>query len=215
MLKKPVFLTSVFFIMIVLLAGCSRGGTAPTPSTKPPVATAVPAVSEAAPAAPQAQAVVQPTAKPAASAPSTAQPAAVEEISVRSGRLTGAMDVREAPDEAANVLGQLPEGSLIIVTGASGEWYEMVYGGGAGGHGWIPQSAVSFEQPTATPVPATPTAVGVAAADGTCRHGGNSSQSRRQTARCGRIQAGGVELGREVGLSNSKRRRDLHHASRW
>ena len=83
---------------------------------------------------------------------------------MRSGRLTGAMDVREAPDQAANVLGQLPEGALIIVTGASGEWYEMVYGGGAGGHGWIPQSAVSFELPTATPVPATPTAVSVAAA---------------------------------------------------
>ncbi len=83
---------------------------------------------------------------------------------MRSGRLTGVMDVREAPDEAAKVLGQLPEGSLIIVTGASGEWYEIVYGGGAGGHGWIPQSAVSFELPTATPVPATPTAVGAAAA---------------------------------------------------
>ena len=74
---------------------------------------------------------------------------------MRSGRLTSATDVREAPDEAANVLGQLPEGSLIIVTGASGEWYEMVYGGGAGGHGWIPQSAVTFELPTATPVPVT------------------------------------------------------------
>lgn len=164
MLRKPVFLTSALFIMVVLLAACSRAGTAPTPSTKPQVATAVPAVPEAVPATPQAQAVVQPTSKPLASTPSVAQPAAVEEISVRSGRLTGVMDVREAPDQAANVLGQLPEGSLIIVTGASGEWYEMIYGAGAGGHGWIPQSAVTFELPTATPVPVTPTAVGVAAA---------------------------------------------------
>jgi len=164
MLKKSVFLTSALIIMVMLVAGCSRGGTAPTPSTKPQVATAVPAVPEVVQAAPQAQMAVQPTAKPLASAPSAAQPAAVEEVSVRSGRLTDSADVREEPDQAASVLGQLPEGALVIVTGASGEWYEMVYGGGAGGHGWVAQSAVSFERPTATPVPVPPTAVGVAAA---------------------------------------------------
>ncbi len=161
--KRTLFLFSALIIIVVLLAGCSRGGTAQTPAPKPQAASPAPAVKEAVQAAPQASVAAQPTATSLAPKPSAVKPADVEEISVRSGRLTGSADVREEPDQAAAVLGQLPEGALVIVTGASGEWYEMVYGGGAGGHGWVAQSAVSFELPTATPVPVPPTAVAVAA----------------------------------------------------
>lgn len=77
---------------------------------------------------------------------------------VRTGRLAADADVRERPDEAAPVIGQLAQGALVIVTGELDSWVEIIYGNAAGGHGWIPQSAVSFERPVRTPAAKAPTA---------------------------------------------------------
>jgi dipeptidyl aminopeptidase/acylaminoacyl peptidase len=137
---------------LMLLVGCSalqRGATPPSPDpvSSAPVATA--ALSQPTLRAP----VPTATPRPARVVLAT-DPTPTVEIAVRSGRLVSAVDVRVQPDGAA--VGQLPAGALAIVTGSRGDWLEIISGDAPDGHGWIPQSAVSFAaaQPA---VEATPT----------------------------------------------------------
>lgn len=130
--------------LALLLAGCAgrdnaQPASSPTPASSAP--TALPA--SASPARPVV--TVTPTPPPPASTASqaTAAPGITESV-VRSGRLVSAADVRAAPDGA--VVGQLPAGALAIVTGSRGDWLEIISGDAPDGHGWIPQSMVSFAQ---------------------------------------------------------------------
>lgn len=83
------------------------------------------------------------------------------------------IQVYEEPTAGRSPIGQLPEETLVIVTGESGDWWEIVYPRARSGHGWTLKAGlelVEFEdqsqaaQPTRpavqeTPVPAsTPTA---------------------------------------------------------
>lgn len=161
MLKRLFFLTSGLLLAFAL-AGCARGGATPTSAPPAPAVTSAPTRQQPAAATPETRAAAQPTATKAPRS-SIVEPTPTIEIFVRSGRLTDSVAVRLEPDQAATVLGELPEDASIIATGTSGEWYEIVYGGGPGGHGWVPQAAVSFELATPTPVP-SPTLAAVAAA---------------------------------------------------
>lgn len=154
-MPKRFSFTLVVFVFGLMLAACARGTVEPTPTPAAPLPSPVATVEEVGQAASEAPAA-PPTAT-AAPQPASAEPTPTAEIFVRSGRLVEATDVRLDPDQSAAVLGQLPQDAAVIVTGIRGDWYEMIYGGAPGGHGWVPQDAVSFELATATPVPA-PTA---------------------------------------------------------
>ncbi len=165
MLKRIFFFTVGLFLAFTLVA-CTRGEATPTSAPPAPAASPVPTRQQAAPATPATRDVAQPTATKAAQ-PSIVEPTPTAEIFVRSGRLTASAEVRLEPGQAAAVLGELPKDASIIATGMSGEWYEIVYGGGPGGHGWVPQTAVSFELSTPTPVPSPTPAAAAAVAEST------------------------------------------------
>jgi hypothetical protein len=158
MLKRFSSFVGLLILGLTLVA-CARGTAEQTPTPAASLPSPVATVAEAAQTAVETPAPL-PTAT-AVSQPTSAEPTPTVEIFVRSGRLTGATDVRLDPDQSAAVLGQLPQDAAVIVTGIQGDWYEMIYGGGPGGHGWVPQDVVSFELATATPVP-SPTATAVA-----------------------------------------------------
>ncbi len=131
----------VLFLVVglaLLLAGCS----AMQPDAAQPASTpiATPASGQSTPR------VAAPTATPSPARVVLATgPTPTVEIAVRSGRLLSAADVRVQPDGAA--VGQLPAGALAIITGSRGDWLEIIFGDAPGGHGWIPQAAVSFATP--------------------------------------------------------------------
>ena len=115
--------------------------TSPVPTPTRPAATPTPAAISAAGDAGQPVATdVPPT------------PAATEAFDIRSGKLLAEADLRAEADAAADVLGQKPAGAIVVVTGARGDWYEIVSGLANDGHAWLPKSAVTFEltSPTAT-----------------------------------------------------------------
>lgn len=173
-MKNRLLLLPVLLVGLAL-AGCAVGN---RPSPTPP---ALPTSAEPA-ATPTRRATPVPTAtaSAAAAANSSDQPAAqetappaVEESDIRSGKLLAATELRAAADASAAVLGEKPAGAIVVVTGASGDWYQIVSGLGSGGHAWLLKSAVTFElaDPTATPTlsptpepTAAPAATGVAAA---------------------------------------------------
>jgi hypothetical protein len=78
---------------------------------------------------------------------------------VRTGRLAVDADVRLQPDATAAIAGQLRQNALVVVTGASGAWLEIISGAAPGGYGWVPQDAVRFESPSAIAGPTTPSAL--------------------------------------------------------
>ena len=119
----------VTLLAMLILASCARG------QPVQPVASPTVSSQNASPATPEPPlAAVQPPASPTTTRPA-AEATPTAEILVRTGRLPADVDVRSQPDQAASVLGRLPEGASVIVTGATGEWLEIIYGGGRGGHG--------------------------------------------------------------------------------
>lgn len=139
--------------LALLLAGCSAlqpdaAQPASTPISSAPVAT--PASGQSTPR------VAAPTATPS---PANATPTAADAVPsgqavVRSGRLLSDVDVAEQP--GGDAAGRLPAGALAIITGSRGDWLEIIFGDAPGGHGWIPQAAVSFATPQ-RPVEPAPT----------------------------------------------------------
>jgi dipeptidyl aminopeptidase/acylaminoacyl peptidase len=151
MMNIRLMLLVVVGMALMLLAGCSamQGGAiqpSPAPLSSGPVAT--PASS-----LPTLRAAVSTATPPPERSALAADPTPTVELVVRSGRLVSAADVRVQPDGEA--VGQLTAGALAIITGSRGEWLEIIFGDAPGGHGWIPQSSVSFAaaQPAAEPVP--------------------------------------------------------------
>lgn len=128
-----------------------------------------PAIASPAPLPQASAAAGQPTRQPTptsrlarptvATAKASPTPAASPEAVVRSGRIALApADILRAPEDRAEKLGQLPAQALVIVTAERGDWLEIVYAGGPGGHGWVKQSAVDLDsaraQATPSPTPA-------------------------------------------------------------
>ncbi len=170
--SKLVHWLVVGMALLLLLAGCAamQGSTAtpsPGPINRTPAATLAP--SQPTPGAALATA----TPRPERASPATV-PAPTAEPVVRSGRLVSAADVAAQPD--GDSVGQLPAGALAIITGSRGDWLEIIFGDAPGGHGWIPQQAVSFaaarpavepslvSQPAAEPVPTSQPGLAQAAA---------------------------------------------------
>ncbi|MEA3336226.1 MAG: SH3 domain-containing protein [Chloroflexota bacterium] len=67
---------------------------------------------------------------------------------VRSGRLVSDAAIFAAPESDGNSLDTLAAGHLVIITGEDDSRYEIIYGDGPGGHGWLEKSYVTFEKPT-------------------------------------------------------------------
>jgi TolB protein len=85
---------------------------------------------------------------------------------VRIGLTLAAGPVHEQPTASSPVLGSVRAAQLVVVSGVFGDWYEIVYGEGRGGHAWIAQDLVSFERsaPKRTPAPQSTPAVSETAA---------------------------------------------------
>lgn len=158
---------AVFVLLAVAVVGCP-GRETPAPTQPAPTALA------AAAATPSPTHVQRPTiVTPPAPRPTVQPTAASTPLPdfVRIGQASGATPVHAQPDAASPVLGQLAPQQLLVMTGTYGDWFEIVFGEAAGGHGWVERSAVQFASPsgqkTVLPSPTVVTASPAAAQIGT------------------------------------------------
>ncbi len=138
---------------LVFLASCSRAGdsgNAGSASATPLPLLPTPTISDAGAPAVVATAVVTPALR-STSVPSTARTPLAE--GVRLGQTLRDGQVHALPAADSPVLGPIDAARLVVVTGAAGDWYEIVYGEGRGGHAWIERALVSFERVSPTPSP--------------------------------------------------------------
>lgn len=152
---KKLSLVGIILLLALVISACANirppapdvpeTPTSPVPAPTRQTATAAPTVASAAVDADQpAAAAVSPTL------------AATEEFDIRSGKLLTEAELRAEADAAADVLGQKPADAIVVVTGVSGDWYQIVSGLANDGHAWLPKSAVTFELASPTAVLATP-----------------------------------------------------------
>ena len=162
-MKKFSLLSIVLLAVLVVSACANQRLPAPTTPESPASVTA-PASPTAAPtstvASPTPAQTLAATTQPATTDAPTPTQLATEEFDVRSGKLLTEASIRAEANGTAEVLGQKPAGSIVVVTGDRGDWYEIVSGLANDGHAWIDKSAVTFElvspTPTATAAAATP-----------------------------------------------------------
>lgn len=155
---KKFSLVAILLLAILAMSACANLRP-PAPSVpEAPASVVAPVSPTSAPtrvvASPMPAATSQPV---AAAAPTLTLPAA-EEFDVRSGKLLTQESIHAEPDEAADILGQKPADSIVVVTGENGDWYEIVSGLANDGHAWIEKSAVTFELTSATATSPAPTA---------------------------------------------------------
>lgn len=155
----------LFILTAIVLAGLTAVSCADAQPT-PPAAVASPTSAAVLPAPAATPEAAAPESAPSPAPVRTATPTAppVQETAIRSGRLLSPADIRATASDSAAVLGQKAADSIVVVTGVSGDWYQIVSGLGAGGHAWVPASAVTFEL---TPATATATATVAATAEPT------------------------------------------------
>lgn len=156
-MMNKLLLLAVALPALLILSACSNvqlpgppDVASPTPIELAATATPVPTrdVATATPVAPGAASESQAVAAP------TSAPAPAEEFNVRSGKLLAAGDLRDEPDESAEVLGQKLADAIVVVTGERGDWYEVVSGLASDGHAWLPKAVVSFDLASPTTAPA-------------------------------------------------------------
>ncbi len=108
----------------------------------------------------RAQAAPTPTPRPRPPAAALSTPLP---DTVRIGQAVGSAAVYARPDAGEEPLGTLNPGQIVVVTGLNGDWFEIVYGLGRGGHAWIKQADVDFEALRELVAPKPSTAVTPAA----------------------------------------------------
>ena len=155
---KRFSMLGIFLVATLAVSACA-GIRPPAPGvTESPISVATPTSPAATPTGPTATpspaaiGVTGDAGQPVATdVPPT--PVATQEFDIRSGKLLAAAELRARADAAAQILGEKPADSIVVVTGASGDWYEIVSGLANDGHAWLPKSAITFEltSPTATP----------------------------------------------------------------
>ena len=146
MLKRQALLALVLAALL-LVGGCAPGRARPSPTQS--------AVAEVASATRAPSAATRPPATPTARPvkPAATAPPAPAELDIRTGKLTADAEILNTAGADATVLGSKTAGETVVVTGETGDRYQIVSAMGVGGHAWMAKSAVTFDL---SPVRATP-----------------------------------------------------------
>lgn len=152
-------LSAVLWLSLLAACGPRRAGRREVTRPRPPLTTQT-TNSLASGSGPTVRPTLQPPTPTvlarAISTPLNSQEPGQPVVQIQTGFLAHPVTVYLQPDPDAEVLGELQEGRLLIITGSRDGWYEIVYGGARSGHAWVRRSAVALATPTPYAVGVTP-----------------------------------------------------------